>query len=120
MRYLILSILISVSTLGFSQNQLTPQAKTNSVSYEKFVIGIGNSDENFYTNVLHYLENDNAIVVYAICESHKIIGFKVNISLHKDYDTVRDLLLNEFEDLKLFRKEETIFTNDCSDEIKKQ
>lgn len=120
MRFIMLLTLLSISTLGFSQLTSNNIRETVPVKSESFVIGIGNAGSDMYNNVLDYLQNDNAISVYAVCESHHIIGIKVTNSAYKSYDLVRDLLMNEYPDILLNRKDDAIFTKDCSDEIKKQ
>jgi hypothetical protein len=120
MRIFILLTMTLFSLNGFSQ-LTSNNVKTELIpKSEKYVIGIGNHEIDTYKNVLNYLKNDNAVDIYAICESQNIIGFKTSTSTYKSYDIIRDLLLNEFEGLKLYRKDESIFSKDCSDELLKQ
>ncbi len=121
MKTLTLIFLILLYFKGSSQS--TFNYKTEKKTFDKkksYVIGIGNSDKSDYKKILIYLKEDNAIKVYATCESHNTIGFSALTNTYKSYDTIRDLLLNQFEDLKLYRKDDSIFSKDCSDEIKKQ
>jgi len=105
--------IILLNSIGYSQ--------LNSNANNKFIIGIGNSDVNVYKNVLTYLEDDPSINVYAICDAHHIIGFKINNSnANNSYDFIRDNLLNQFEDLILNRKDDSIFKKDCRNELEKQ
>ena len=122
MRVLILLTISLFSLNGYAQllsNIPEIQVSENNTDVT-YVIGIGNLDLSAYNDVLNYLENDVATQVYATCNMHRIIGFRVLNNGYKSYDVIRDHLLNTFNDLLLLRKDDAIFTKDCSDEILKQ
>ena len=122
MRYSILTILLFISSFSYSQllTLANPSPTPNTVPSESYVIGIGNSEIEMYADILDYLQNKEAVEVYAVCESHHIIGFRVLNSVYKSYDIIRDQLQLDYPELILLRKNETIFTKDCSEEILKQ
>jgi len=121
MKIITLLSLILLFLNGISQSTSSYNSENQTITKKNsYVIGIGNSDNSEYNKVLTYLQEDNAIEVYATCKSHNTIGFVVQTNTYKSYDVVRDNLLNEFERLKLYRKDDSIFSEDCSNEIKKQ
>lgn len=120
MRILIIPIIIILTISGYSQPPSSTTKKNQSIKVSQYVIGIGNYESVFYNKVLQYLKTDTKIEVYAICESHRIIGFKTTNNTYKSYDVVRDLLLTEFYGIKLSRKDDSILINECKDEILKQ
>ena len=120
MKFLILITLIAFNTIAYSQSVSNNTAESNPIKNNSYVIGVGNSDNSVYENILSFLQNNTAIDVYAICHSHNIIGFEVLNNEYKSYDVIRDLLESEFESLILLRKNESILTKDCSAEILKQ
>jgi hypothetical protein len=122
MRAIIFLSIMFAGLIGFSQTLPTPGTAIdiNSINTKKFIIGVGNSGSDIYNNVLEFLQNDNAITIYAVCEGHHIIGFEAKKDIYKSYDEVRDLLISEYPEIVLNKKDDTIFTKDCSDEIKKQ
>ena len=112
-----ISLLLSISV--FSQLTSNTTKEVSPIKGSQYVIGIGNYESGIYNKVIEYLKNDTKIQVYAVCESHRIIGFKTINNAYKSYDIVRDHLQNEYENLILLRKSEAILTKDCRDEILK-
>ena len=86
----------------------------------KYIIGIGNEEIGMFNDVLANLQNSSTLKVYAVCETHRIIGITVQNSAYKSYDVLRDQLLNDYPTLLLLKKDETIFNLDCKNEILKQ
>lgn len=111
-------LLFNVSVFAQTNKAVLPIEPT--INSSKYIIGIGNEDTKLFNNVLTDLQANTNIKVYAYCEQNKIIGLVVNNNGYKSYDEVRDFLLNEYPDIALFRKEETILNLDCKDEIIKQ
>ena len=109
-------LLISISTIGQTHNEIPVALDGES----KYIIGIGNSEQNMFFDVLQYLQNSAIIKVDAICETHRVIKIKVLNSNYKSYEMISIQLLDEFPALLLFRKEDSIFTTDCKGEILKQ
>ena len=119
MRLLIL-LLLFITKIGHSQIIATTSQNSNTVQSETYIIGIGNSDNSLYNDVLNYLQNASTIDVINSCQSHKVISFKVLNSEFKSYDVIRNHLKDLYDNLILLRKNEDIFSLDCKDEIKKQ
>ena len=120
MKICIITISLLLSISGFSQLTSNTTKEASPTKGSQYVIGIGNYESGIYNKVIEYLKNDTKIQVYAVCESHRIIGFKTINNIYKSYDIVRDLLLSYFIDLNIQRKDDSIFSNECLDEIKKQ
>ena len=92
------------------------QPKTES----RYVIGIGNQEIGMFNDVLANLETSSTLKIYAICETHRVIGITVQNSDYKSYDVLRDQLLNDYPTLLLFQKDNSILNLDCKNEILKQ
>ncbi len=86
----------------------------------KYIIGIGNEEISMFNDVLANLQNTPNLKVYAVCETHRVIGITVQNSAYKSYDVLRDELFNKFPTILLFQKDDTILNVDCKDEILKQ
>ena len=125
MQRILLIIFFLPSFIGYSQsNNKSLKNNINNdgsvLVWEKYVIGIANSDDELFNSILNDLKNDAAINVYAVCNEHHIIGFNAHRNTYKSYDIIRDHLQNKYFELTLLRKDESIFSKDCSDEILKQ
>lgn len=112
---------VTSTTFCFCQNieqdnqlQQLQEAKSN------YIIGIGNEDISMFNDVLISLQSNSTLKVYAICETHRAIGITVQNSAYKSYDVLRDQLLNEFPDIIVLKKDDSIFNLDCKNEILKQ
>lgn len=117
---LILSLFLFLGLSSFGQlyNTATSPIKvTNELNY---ILGIGNQEENMFFDVLNNLQDNVSIKVYAVCESHHIIGITVQDNEYESYDVIHDLLMNKYPTLILYRKKGSILKNDCKDEILKQ
>jgi hypothetical protein len=120
---LILFILLftfSLSSIGQVYNTAFVPDKVKRENVTEYIIGIGNQDKNIFLSVFEDLKTDAAINIYAVCETNRIFGISVQNSEYKSYDEVRDNLINMYPDILLFRKNNTIFSKDCKDEILKQ
>ena len=122
MAKIFLTILVVISTtFCFGQHieqdyELQKLQETES----RYIIGIGNEEMSMFKDVLANLQNSSTLKVYAVCETHRIIGITVQNSAYKSYDVLRDQLLSEFPDILLFQKNDSIFNLDCKNEILKQ
>jgi len=119
------SIYIFFSLMLFSLSAVAQVDKTAPVvnqlkTESRYVIGIGNQEIGMFKDVLANLQNSSTLKVYAVCETHRIIGITVQNSAYKSYDVLRDQLLSEFPTILLFRKDDSIFNLDCKNEILKQ
>ena len=119
------SIYIFFSLMLFSLSAVAQVDKTAPVvnqlkTESRYVIGIGNQEIGMFKDVLANLQNSSTLKVYAVCETHRIIGITVQNSAYKSYDVLRDQLLNDYPTLLLLKKDETIFNLDCKNEILKQ
>jgi len=119
------SIYIFFTLMLFSLSAVAQVDKTAPVvnqlkTESRYVIGIGNQEIGMFNDVLANLQNSSTLKVYAVCETHRIIGITVQNSAYKSYDVLRDQLLNDYPTLLLLKKDETIFNLDCKNEILKQ
>lgn len=119
-KILTLGFILLFTTLMTAQTNRTSSSISPSINVTKYVIGIGNVESKMFYDVLNVLQNSSSIKVYAVCETQQVLGVIVNNYTYKGYDEVRDFLLNEYPDIQLYRKDETILNLDCKDEILKQ
>ena len=120
MKKIIFFILLLSFMKGYSQEKSTNNLPVSQIKTEEYVFGIGNKEFKIYADVLTDLQNDQNVLVYAYCETHQIIGVKVIDNAYKSYDAFRDFLLNKYPGIMLFRKDGSIFSKDCKNEILKQ
>lgn len=110
-----------VAMIGYGQlqkNNTTPIETEKKV--EKYIIGIGNDEPSIYKSILEYLQNSSYVKVGRYCYLHQIIEVKVLNEEFKNYDEFLVYLKFEFDSLMIYRKDDSIFTKDCQDEILKQ
>jgi len=91
----------------------------NKKTIEKFVIGIGNNVEMFY-DVLEFIEKSPFCKTYAYCEIHQIIGVYIYDVDLKDFEKFKYYIQLNFDEVFIFRKDESIFSKECKEEILKQ
>lgn len=121
-KILLITSLVISTTFCFGQNIEQDNELQNLQETEsRYVIGIGNEGEmSMFNDVLANLQNSSTLKVYAVCETHRVIGITVQNSAYKSYDILRDQLLSEFPTILLFQKDDSIFNLDCKNEILKQ
>lgn len=119
-KILTLGFILLFTTLISAQTSRTSSSISPSINVTKYIIGIGNEESKMFYDVLNDLQNSTSIKVYAVCETHRVIGVTVQNNEFKSYDVLRDQLLSEYPEVLLFRKDETILNLDCKDEILKQ
>jgi len=84
---------------------------------EKYVVGIGN-DQLKFQSVLEYLQKSKYVKVNKYCYTTQAIGVEVVNKEFKNYEEFVVYLKFEFDDLMLYKKDESIFTKECEREIK--
>ena len=85
----------------------------------KFVIGIGGTFD-VYNDVIIFLKDCPYVKIYALCETHQIIGVKILDVKLKDFQDFERYLEKSLGYINLFQKDDKIFLLDCKDEILKQ
>ena len=91
----LIALVILYSIIGYSQ--------------EKYVIGIISDNPNKYWLVLDYLENSKYVKVGNSCNFVQAIEVTVIDKEFKNYEEFYKYLKFEFDDLRAYRKDSTIF-----------
>lgn len=123
MKYFIIFIVLFLISF-YAKSQVGTTTRTQDLiisgASANYVVGIGNEEEKMFLDVLALIRNTNGVKVTFVCESQSVVAVTVIQNAFKSYDVFRDLLLAEYSNLLLFRKDNTILVNDCKDEILKQ
>lgn len=103
-------LLILLTVIGYSQTSVNLKLSNRGFKIEKYVIYIDNEDSEVYFSCLEYLEHSNKIKVFAVCEERCLIGFRAT---YNSYDNVKGVLMHEFPDMILFRKDNEFLESEC-------
>lgn len=106
----IIFLLVLSSSLGHGQTSIGFSIPSKHFKIEKYVIYIDNEDAEVYFSCLEYLEHSSRIKVFAVCEERCLIGFRAT---YNSYDNVKGVLMHEFPDMILFRKDNEFLESEC-------
>lgn len=107
-------LLLSILLIGMSGFCQVDQDKS-----EKYIIGIIEEKPGQYLRTIDFLENSTYVRVYMYCVETQVIGVEVINNEFRNYDEFYKYLKFEYSDLRVYKKDETLFTKECLEEFKK-